>query len=645
MKKIIVFLSYFSLIISLSFACFLFSNTALEAKDKKYPVTDIPLELRTQSEAVLRIDEQIFTVISEGKAKHYRKYAYTLLSAKADVFNTLSISEHVDISRASYIKATLYDQFGNELRSLKKSDIQDLSAVSGGTIYSDSRVKVASLSHNQYPYTVEFEFEELYDGLLFYPRWYPQERPFVGVEQASFKVLIPEGLSLRHQSYNLKEQVNVSKEGNNTIYEWKVKNIFPYKDEPYRADPLYPVVLLAPGKFSVAKYAGDMSTWQSIGEWQAQLNASTNDLPESTKKAIKELTQNTDSDLEKIKQVYTYLQSKTRYVSVQLGIGGWQPFKASFVDARGFGDCKALSNYTKNLLDVIGIESHYALIKSGRGAEDIYADFPSQQFNHVILCVPLARDTVWLECTSQTEAFGYMGDFTGDRHALLITPEGGKLVRTPSYGKEENLLIRKASIQLNEQGDAEAEVTTNYQALQENSLPFVMEYNLDEQKKWLYSNIDIANFNINSFSFQRRKDRIPTTTEKLSLTVRKCATISGKRVFLIPNLMNKLKSAPSEIENRMSDVKLRLAYQDIDSLEYILPKDYALEFQPEDIEIRSEFGTYTVKYQLEGNKLYYVRKLEMKKGVFPKEKYTALIEFKKQIVKADKTKIVFVKET
>ncbi len=643
MKKGLKSLHYSSFI--LFFACIFFGSIALEAKDKKYPATEIPLELRTHSEAVLRIDEQVFTVISEGKAKYYRKYAYTLLSDKAEDFNTLEVYEHVDISKVNYIKATLYDQFGNELQRLKKSDIKDLSAVSGGTIYSDSRVKVASLSHSQYPYTVEFEFEEIYDGLLFYPRWYPQERAFVGVENASMKVLIPEGLSLRHQAYNLKEQVNVSKEGSLTIYEWKINNLFPYKEEPYRAEPLYPVVLLAPGKFSVAKYAGDMSTWQSIGEWQAQLNASTNDLPESTKQSIRELTKNTSSDLEKIKQVYAYLQSKTRYVSVQLGIGGWQPFKASFVDAKGFGDCKALSNYTKNLLDAIGIESYYTLIKAGKGIEDIYTDFPSRQFNHVILCVPLAQDTVWLECTSQTEAFGYMGDFTGDRHALLITPEGGKLVRTPAYGKEENVLLRNATISLDIQGDAQAEITTEYCALQENYLPFVLEYNLDEQKKWLYRNINIANFSINNFSFQRHKDRIPTTTEKLSLTIRKCATLSGKRIFLIPNLMNRLKTAPVEVENRLSDIKLRMAYQDIDSLEYILPEEYALEFLPEDIKIRSEFGTYQVQYKLEGNKLHCVRKLTMKKGIFPKEKYPILIDFKKQIIKADKSKIVFVKGT
>ncbi|MCK7533460.1 MAG: hypothetical protein MZV63_21720 [Marinilabiliales bacterium] len=72
----------------------------------------------------------------------------------------------------------------------------------------------------------------------------------------------------------------------------------------------------------------------------------------------------------------------------------------------------------------------------------VYKDFVDNQFNHAILCIPLQRDTVWLDCTSQTLPFNYLGDFTDDRYALLITPDGGKMVRTPAFTRKENLTER-----------------------------------------------------------------------------------------------------------------------------------------------------------------------------------------------------------
>src|SRR5690606_16810927 len=98
------------------------------------------------------------------------------------------------------------------------------------------------------------------------------------------------------------------------------------------------------------------------------------------------------------------------------------------------GDCKGLTNYTLALLKAVGVESHYAVVEAGRAKIDLEEDFPTlAQGNHVILAIPHKGGYHWLDCTSQYLPFGYIGDFTDDRKAFVVTPEGGEIVGTTAY--------------------------------------------------------------------------------------------------------------------------------------------------------------------------------------------------------------------
>ena len=78
-----------------------------------------------------------------------------------------------------------------------------------------------------------------------------------------------------------------------------------------------------------------------------------------------------------------------RYVNIKLGIGGLKPLPATFVDQKKYGDCKALSNYMNALLKAVGIKSYYAIINAGANEEPATPSFPGDNFDHIILCVPL----------------------------------------------------------------------------------------------------------------------------------------------------------------------------------------------------------------------------------------------------------------
>ena len=102
------------------------------------------------------------------------------------------------------------------------------------------------------------------------------------------------------------------------------------------------------------------------------------------------------------------MQSKSRYIFVALGIGGWQPMLPDEVQKKGYGDCKGLSTYMKILLDEAGIPSYYCKINSANSSVSFDEDFPKMGGNHIILMVPTEKGTIWLENTSQDIAFNHL---------------------------------------------------------------------------------------------------------------------------------------------------------------------------------------------------------------------------------------------
>jgi hypothetical protein len=339
------------------------------------------------------------------------------------------------------------------------------------------------------------------------------------------------------------------------------------------------------------------------------------------------------------------MQKNTRYISIQLGIGGWQPFDAKYVATKGYGDCKALTNYMYSILKEAGIISYYAVVRAGKNANYITADFPSQQFNHVILCVPLSKkDSVWLECTSQTMPAGYLGDFTSDRYALLVDETGGKLVRTPKYGMKENLQIRHVKARLEDNGTLNIDADTRYTGMQQDDIHGMINHLSKEKvKEYLHRQMDFSTYDIKQFAYKESKASLPSINESLNIMVSNYATITGKRLFILPNLMTRSGRKLSQDSTRKYDIQLGYEYKDVDTVEIELPKGYEPEAMPQTVSLNGKFGNYSSSVKLKDNKLYYYRSIEHYSGLYPAKDYDELVKFYEAIYKADRGRVVLVK--
>ncbi len=622
----------------------LLSTAFAKAGDIKYPVFGIPENLLKTSNAVKRMEEIEVTINSLDEVIVHHRYAITILNENG--VSEATLVEYYDkLNQIRSIEGALYDAMGIQIKKLKSKDIIDESAT-GSDLIDDDRRKVHRFYSTDYPYTVEYDIEERANNTFSLPLWEPMDDEHFAIQQSAYTIICAPDYQVHYKAFNYTgDPVTTMVKGKKQM-RWEVK------DQPgikgYYASPswreLTTMVYFSPSDFEIQGYKGNMSSWQEFGKFVYSLTKDRDQLPDAVQQKVQQLTAGITDPKEKIRVLYEFLQHQTRYISIQLGIGGWQPFEASYVAQKGYGDCKALSNYMHSLLKAAGIRSCYTLVNAGNSTT-LIESFPSHQFNHAILCVPMGKDTTWLECTSQDLPAGYMSKFTGNRKALLIDENGGTLVATPRYGIRQNVQQRTIEAKLDEEGNLAMQCNTRYGGIQQDDLSMLVnKYSKEKVKKMLQAKFELSTYDVSDFKYEETRSVLPELKEHLDINVSGYATVSGRRLFIAPNILNRSPDKYDEEENRTVDFVFRIEWRDEDDYTIEIPQGYELEAAPSDVSIKSEFGTYSSSAKLVGNKIIFHRVREEFSGRFPAKDAALLSKFYADVYKADHSRMVFVKK-
>ena len=405
--------------------------------------------------------------------------------------------------------------------------------------------------------------------------------------------------------------------------------------------------MVAANEFTYEGVYAEAENWNDFGKWvYFDLIESTIDLPESTAVYIQDLVKDEKTDIGKAKKIYQYVQDKVRYISVQVGIGGWKPFNASEVDRLGYGDCKGLTNYTMSLLKAVGVNSNFTLLFAGNSQRDIEKDFTIMQANHAILSIPQEnKEDIWLECTSQKLPFGFIGDFTDNRDVLVITPQGGQIKHTKKYTTEENTQVIKANYKVFDDGTIDVNATLKSKGIQYDDkyrLETETERDLDKHYKnrWGYIN-DIS---IDEISIVNDKDSI-VFNETVSFKAINYSKLIANKMLLTVNALNRNTHIPDRYRNRKLPLKIKRGFKDIDEVEITLPQNYKVESLPNKKTIENKFGSYKSEVIVKDeNTLVYKREFVVNDGEFPKEDYSSFRDFYKEVSKQDTAKVALIKK-
>lgn len=632
------------------FAIFLFlfcfgASAQDELPKDIYSASAIPDSLKSGAHAVVRYLRENYVIKAEGKIKNSMRRVITLLDNKADDEATIVLHYQRKFNSIDRIEINCYNADGKLVKKYHRNDFYDRAAVDGFSLITDDRVLILKHEFASYPATIDISVENSLSSYIDLGTVYFQ-RPDVATQSAVYQYKVDPAVGFRYRTVlSSIKPVKSSAEGMDT-YTWSISNTKAPKDEdgaPFWS--AYPHLSLAINKFVYDNKPGDLSSWKSFGQWISGLHTGVNSLSPQREEQIREMTAGLKTDKEKARFLYQYLQKNMRYVSVQLGIGGLKPFPASYVDEKKYGDCKALSNYMYALLKAVNIKSHYALVNAGENAEPAATGFANDPFNHVILCIPFAKDTTWLECTSNLQAFGKLGPFTENRNALLITDDGGKLVSTPSSFSIDNRFYAEEKISLDENGAAAGTINIDVTGGYRHDYDGLKSLSQDDQQTYL-----IRSWNMKQPGIFELK-HVADSADKKSLNVRLeydklCDVSSGGKFFYRPALIGLWSLRLDSEKPRKTDFYFPHPLTKELVTYYTLPENFEIETLPSNVSLKFSYGVFSRNYVFDAEKhqIKSVAVMTIDKPRIPAAKYAEMYQFMEDIARANGRKIVIRKK-
>ena len=635
-KNVFLILAIFSTSITFSQGTSLF----------KYTVSGIPDSLKKNADAVIRLDEATLEVLSPSKYKKREHQIITILNKKADhyldhgfQFDKFNKIEHVEIR--------VYNEFGQEIKKYTKKDFEVRSAYDGISLVTDDKVMRLQTPVPGFPCTIEVISESSSSSYLELPNWY-MNTDNESNELFRYVVKVPTDIDIRYRSRNFNLKPVIQTSGNQKIYTWEVKNVPVKKLESgsYEKGHYLPQIEVVPTQFEYDGYRGLFNTWKDFGAWNYALYEQKNDpFTEQRISEIKSLAGSQPDVRSKVAVLYGYLKRNMRYVSIQLGIGGFKPFTVRFVDEKKYGDCKALSNYMRSMLAVVGIKSYPALINAGYNKTPADPDFPSDPFNHVILCVPDGKDSIWLECTSNNNASGFLGSFTENKNALLLTENGGVLVPTPRSSYANNILNVRTDIFLRPDGGATVNSSLHSTGDIFSFYNQLRQMSPDRQKEIM---IKYLNYKApDGFKSLEGRDSAGGYVSEFKFDYEKLFDFNAGSKYFFSQRLNKFNDEElAGTETRETEYLFEFPYLKRDTTIFHLPAEFHIENLPPPMELKNNLAEYKseIIYNQANNTVCLYTHLILKYNIIQPASYNELATFFQSLNRHQNQKMILKKE-
>lgn len=609
-----------------------------------------------EAKAVMLLDEQITSVRENGEVRSTYRRAYKILRPEGRSLAKVVVPFDNE-TRITYLKAWAIPAQGKEFE-VKEKDALEVALYDD--LYSDNKTKVLDIPGADPGNVIGYEFEQRRRPTVFQDLWFFQDP--LPVRLARYTLQLPAGWEYQSVWMNHEKRDPVAA-GVNT-WRWELQDLAAV--EPQDAMPPWRAVAgwMAVSFFSNNGQTGKtIGTWQEVGKWYSSLSAGRRQSTPAIQAKANELASGKSTLLEKISALSGYAQRDIRYVSIQIGIGGFQPHPAGDIFSNRYGDCKDKVTLLSAMLKEIGINSYYVLIHTDRGM--VQQDFPTPlTFNHAILALAVPQGTplerlhavmdhprlgklLFFDPTDDITPLGHLPATLQSNYGLLVSEEGGELLRLPLQPPSTNRLLRTGKLQLTSTGMLSGEV----QEIRWGSLATSRRSSFLSSEKMDRKRVieDFLSSFLTGFTLTGAEvENLEKYDENLILRYRfvadRYAKTAGNMLLLRPRVLGQKSSSLLEGKERKYPVEFSNASTETDHFEIALPAGFKVEELPAPVEIDYGFAEYHSKTVLKDHVLIYSREYKVKDVLVGKDKLETLKKFYRQIAADERFNAVLQKQ-
>ncbi len=543
-------------------------------------------------------------------------------------------------SEISNIKGSTYITKTNKRIDLSSYSIATIDAENENIYKSDNKYKYFVMPKVEDNSLIEFS----YKTKLKQPRFLSSFRfqnP-IKTQTAKLQIRCHPSTEIGYKLFgNYQEKIAFSKtkEGNFDIYTWEANDIPEFEAEENMPSSLYfmPHIIYYIKSYEIeGKKEELLGTPEKLYQWYYSITKDINKTDQTVlKNKTLDLIKDKNSDLEKAKAIYQWVQQNVHYVAFEDGMGGFIPREASDIFQKLYGDCKDMANLLNEMFRYAQLNSNLTWIGT-RHKPYTYTDVPTPQVdNHMVTNVIIEGKSYFMDATDKFCPFPFPSSFIQGKEALTGRSENEfKIEKVPEVESVRNktTILMKLNLENNNiVGDASVTLSGFKKSYLLNHLSA---YNQKESEIWkdiITENnqkilLDIQELQKNDYQELPSKANFKLKLEN------GIKDVNGK-LLLKPLLLFPLKERLVDIEKRKLSIENDFAYVYEIKYEYQLPLDYKVEFMPENAKTENDLGSFDIQYKLMKNTIILTQKIVSKKLLLDSKDFILWNSFIKTLTK------------